>query len=169
MTYFTHGKIHITNKNNIQTFSYIIWWNSLMINTLSHKKSSMSRAHSKPVRRMCVCSLLCLILCDSMNSNPPGSSVHGIVQARLLEWVAISSSRGSSLSRDRTRVSFVSCTARQILCHWVTWEVHINNIKEGKYAISELALLCWSIKQYTLTNFMFSLITDKGHFNHKSD
>ena len=128
----------------------------------------MSRAHSKPLRRTCVCSLLCLVLCDSMNSNPPGSSVHGIVQARILEWVAISSSRGSSLSRDPTRVSFVSCTARQILCHWVTWEVHINNIKEGKYAISELALLCWSIKQYTLTNFMFSLITEKGHFNHKS-
>ena len=68
----------------------------------------MSRAHSKPLRRTCVCSLLCLVLCDSMNSNPPGSSVHGIVQARILEWVAISSSRGSSLLRDHTCASYKS-------------------------------------------------------------
>ena len=45
----------------------------------------------------------CLTLCDPMDCSPPGSSVHGILQARILEWVAISSSRGSSQpSRDRT-------------------------------------------------------------------
>ena len=38
----------------------------------------------------------CPILCDSMDGSPPASSVHGILQARILEWVAISSSRGSS-------------------------------------------------------------------------
>ena len=38
----------------------------------------------------------CSTLCDPMNRSPPGSSVHGILQARVLEWVAISSSRGSS-------------------------------------------------------------------------
>ena len=38
----------------------------------------------------------CLTLCDLMNYSPPGSSVHGILQARILEWVAISSSRKSS-------------------------------------------------------------------------
>ena len=49
-------------------------------------------------------------LCDHMDS-PPGSSVSGISQARMLEWVAISSSRGSSWSRDLTQVSCVSCIA----------------------------------------------------------
>ena len=44
----------------------------------------------------------CLTLCRSMDCSPPGSSVHGILQARTLEWVAISFSRGSSGSRDHT-------------------------------------------------------------------
>ena len=47
----------------------------------------------------------CLILCNPMNCSPPDSSVHGILQARILEWVAMFSSRGSSQSRDRTQVS----------------------------------------------------------------
>ena len=47
----------------------------------------------------------CLTLCDPMDYNLPGSSVHGIFQARILEWVAISFSRGSSLPRDWTQVS----------------------------------------------------------------
>ena len=45
---------------------------------------------------MCVCCQLCLTLCDPIDCSPPGSSVHGISQARILEWVAISFSRGSS-------------------------------------------------------------------------
>ena len=47
----------------------------------------------------------CPTLCNPMDCNPPGSSVHGILQARKLEWVAIPFSRGSSRPRDRTRVS----------------------------------------------------------------
>ena len=47
----------------------------------------------------------CPSLCNSMDCHLPGSSVHGILQARMLEWVAISSSRGSSQPRDQTHVS----------------------------------------------------------------
>ena len=47
----------------------------------------------------------CPTICDPMNCSPPGSSIHGTVQARILEWVAISFSRGSSWPRDRTLVS----------------------------------------------------------------
>ena len=54
-----------------------------------------------------------------MDCSPPGSSVHGISQARILEWLAIFFSRGSSWPRDWTHVS---CIGRQILYHWVTWE-----------------------------------------------
>ena len=45
---------------------------------------------------------LCLTICDPMDCNPPGSSVHGILQERLLKWVAMTPSRGSSRPRDRT-------------------------------------------------------------------
>ena len=50
----------------------------------------------------------CPTLCDSMDYNPPGSSVHGILQARMLEWVAISFSRGSSQPRHQTQVTCIA-------------------------------------------------------------
>ena len=50
-----------------------------------------------------------LILYDPLNYSLPGSSVHGIFQARILEWIAISSSKGSSQPRDQTCVSCSSC------------------------------------------------------------
>ena len=53
-----------------------------------------------------------------MDRSPPGSCVHGIPQARILEWVAMLSSRGSSWPRDGTCISYVSCTGRQGLYHW---------------------------------------------------
>ena len=59
----------------------------------------------------------CLILCDTMDCSPLGSSVHGIPQARILEWVAMSFSRGSSWPRDWTHVPCVSYTGRQVLYH----------------------------------------------------
>ena len=49
----------------------------------------------------------CAALCDPMDCSPPGSSVHGILQARILEWVAISFSRGSLWSRDCIQVSHI--------------------------------------------------------------
>ena len=50
----------------------------------------------------------CPALCNPMDCSPPGSSVHGILQARILEWVTMPSSRGSSQFSDQTRVSYVS-------------------------------------------------------------
>ena len=49
-----------------------------------------------------------LTLCDPMEGSPPGSSVHGILQARILEWVVIPFSMGSSQSRDRTQVCLIA-------------------------------------------------------------
>ena len=71
------------------------------------------------------CSWFCLVaksyltLCDPKDCSPPGSSVHRISQARILEWVAISFSRGSSHPRDWAQVS---CIGRWILYHWATRE-----------------------------------------------
>ena len=62
-------------------------------------------------------------LYDPMNCSPPGyspwtsSSVHGILRARILEWVAMPFSRGSSLPRDGTCISCISCIGRGILYH----------------------------------------------------
>ena len=54
--------------------------------------------------------------------NPPGSSVHEIFQARIMEWVVISYSRRPFHPKDRTHISCVSCIDSQILYHWATWE-----------------------------------------------
>ena len=72
-------------------------------------------------------SICCLVakrvtLCDPMDCSLSDSSVHGIFQARILGWVAISCSRGSSGSRDWTFISCFSCTDRWIPYHWATWK-----------------------------------------------
>ena len=65
-------------------------------------------------------SLSCVwLFCDTMDGSRPGSSVHGIFQARILDWVAISFSRGSSWPKDQT---YLSCIGRWILYHWATRE-----------------------------------------------
>ena len=69
---------------------------------------------------VCVCAHAkslqsCPTLCDPMDLSPPGSSVHGILQARTLEWVAVPSSRESSPPRDGTHVSYISCIGISLL------------------------------------------------------
>ena len=81
---------------------------------------------------VCVCVCVCecvwvcvlvaqlhLTLCNPMDCSPPGSSVHGILQARILEWVAMPSSRGSSRPRDRIQVSSI---AGRFFTTWATRE-----------------------------------------------
>ena len=80
------------------------------------------RTESKPLTtRLCLLNKarflhlvtkLCLTLCNPMDCCPPSSSIYGILQARILEWVAISFSWPSSRSRDQTRILCVSCIAR---------------------------------------------------------
>ena len=63
----------------------------------------------------------CPTLCDPMDYSPPGSSVHEMLQARLLKWVAIPFSRGSSWPGDQTQVS---CTASRFFTDWANLEEH---------------------------------------------
>ena len=67
------------------------WWNYKLSLILRETKPSLTQS--------------CPTLCNPVDCSPPRSSVHGIFQARVLEWVSISFSRGSSRPRDRTRVS----------------------------------------------------------------
>ena len=67
----------------------------------------------------------CSVMSDSsdpMDYSSPGCPVHGILQVRILDWVAVSFSSGSSRPRDQTRISCISCTGRPILYHWATWK-----------------------------------------------
>ena len=70
---------------------------------------------------MCLVIQLCLTLCDPGDCSLPGSSLLGISQARILKWVAISSSKRSSWPRDQTQVSCISSIGRQILYPWAIW------------------------------------------------
>ena len=74
---------------------------SSLSNMLSHKTRTKSPKNAKSLRS-------CPTLCNPMNHSLPGSSVHGILQARILEWVVISFSRDSQ-PRDRTLISYISC------------------------------------------------------------
>ena len=90
---------------------------------------------------MCMCALTHVWLWDSIAYSLPGSSVHGIPQARILEWDAISCSRRSSRPSDRTCVSWVSCIGRQILYHWRYLRSPWSKGSPFKFRISEKELL----------------------------
>ena len=73
--------------------------------------------HWKVVRMCAKLLQWCLSLCDPMDCSPPGSSVHGILQARILECIATPFSRGSSQSRDQIRISYGFRIGRWVLYH----------------------------------------------------
>ena len=82
----------------------------------------------------------CPTLCDPMDCSPPGSSVHGILQARVLKWVAVSFSRGSSQPRDQTQVS---CIAGRFFTHWAgPQNVHSSSAHQSGLGMSPSSLSC---------------------------
>ena len=106
-----------------------------------------------------------------MDCSPPGSSVHGILQARILEWVAISFFRGSSQPRDRT---WVSCTAGRCFILWATrvrtssnfillhvfFQLSQHHLKSG--ALKRLSFLYPKLS----TDSVQSLANHRRHFSH---
>ena len=82
------------------------------INYLSYFPTKITTVHAKLLQS-------CPTPCDLMNHSLPGSSVHRILQARILEWVAISFSKGSSWCRNQTQVS---CIAGRFFTDWATSE-----------------------------------------------
>ena len=86
---------------------------------------------------VCVCAQSCLTLCNLLDCSPPGSSVHGILQARILEQVAISFSRGSSWPKDQTCISFIGIPILYPLIHQGSPFMFRNS----KFPLLELPLL----------------------------
>ena len=94
ITYAGRGLIFFNMFSNRNSYSYLVFT----------VRQSLGQCH--------VCAKLlqsCLTLCDSTDCSPPGFSVHRILQARILEWVAVSFSRGSSQPGDWSYVSYISC------------------------------------------------------------
>ena len=80
-----------------------------------------------------------------MDCSPPGSSVHGIVQARILKWVAMPSSRRSSRPRDQIHVS---CIGRQFIHHWATREALVLSVRDFKSMIKSIVSVCFLSQEF---------------------
>ena len=100
---------------------------------------------------VCMCTQCCLILCDPMSCRVPDSSIHGIFQARILEWVAISFSWGSSQPRDQTCVSVSPALAGKFFTSWATGKPRDQALVTLKYVSTiwsncfQIFLWCWDI------------------------
>ena len=99
-------KNRVSSLENDFLNSFFSWWQNSFIQICMHAKSFQS----------------CPTLCDPLDCSPLGSSVHGILQARILEWVALPFSRGSSLPRDQIHVS---CIAGRCSPVWATREAQL--------------------------------------------
>ena len=108
-----HLRLVVHHWDNSSVFVHII----TRADTCHWAASASGRANQW--QRLCVCSVAqaCPTLCNPMDCSLPGSSVHGIFQTRILEWVAISFSRGSSRAKV---ISSISCVGRWILYYWAT-------------------------------------------------
>ena len=97
---------------------------------------------------MCVCAKSlqsCLTLCNPMDCSPQGSSIHGVLQMRILKWVGMPFLGGSSSPRDWTYVYLVSCTGRQVITS-VTWEAQCRT--------------SWYNKIFSSVQFSCSVVSD---------
>ena len=124
------------------------------------------------LKQTCVCTQSYPTVCDPKDCSPPSSSVHGILQAGILEWVSVSSFRGSSWPRDRTQVSCISCISRWILYHCATWEAPLKQIHVHEYSqqhfhssqkveTNQIPVDGWKV------NKMWSII--RGNISHKNE
>ena len=122
---------HLDILNNFWTTGHICSFCSW-----SDKLDSWSQGQHKVIFCVCAWSLSHVQLCDSMGCSASGSSVHGILQTGILEWVAISFSRISSPLRDQ---ALVSCIAGRFFTFWATREASFKKIDEETVRPDELA------------------------------
>ena len=116
---------------------------------------------------VCVCVKLlqlCATLCDPVDYSPPGFSVRGILQARILEWIAMPSSRGSSWPRDGTHVSYVPALAGRVFTTSATWQQDQSsrNWHSGSET-QNIFLLRWEKPKSLLSCDCLSLCFDRPH------
>ena len=112
---------------------------------------------------MCTSAQSCLTLCGPKDHSLPGSSVHGIFPAWILEWVAISYSRGSPQFRDWTHISYISCIGRWIPYHYATWEAPRDTGDIEKASIeTAYGFSSWSWSLACSNHFLRSSLSHKS-------
>ena len=109
------GEVTLHTQNSTDHFT-LSGWLCAEIHTPKNYETSL---YSESEKWKVLIAQLCLTLCNPMDCSPPGSSIHGILQARTLEWIAVPFSRGSSQPRDWT---LVSCIAGRLFIVWATRE-----------------------------------------------
>ena len=144
-------------------------WHYLQLPTYGSKISVHHQINGYRICSACVyingilsmCAELLPSLWDAMDCSPSGSSVHGILQARILEWVAMLSSRGSHQPRDWACVSYVSCIGRQILYHYS----HLRNPKwNTTQPQKRMGFLLFAETQMDLESIILSEMSEKDKY-----
>ena len=120
-----------------------VWGNLLSKSPLKYESEKESESEV---------SQSCPTHCDPMDCSLPDSSVRGIFQARVLEWVPISFSRGSSRPKDRIRASCISCIGRQILYHSTT----MKYLKVKSFSRVRLFATPWTVAYQAPQSVEFS-------------
>ena len=105
----------------------------LVLHILFFNKTNYSLI-SFELRNLCLVTQPCLALCNPIDCSLPGSSVHGESPGKVLEWVAMPSSRGSSQPRDRTQVSHI---AGRFFTIWATRESHKSILPQGNSLLAD--------------------------------
>ena len=113
------------SRIRISLWKFLIKMERFLRHYLNKNKRKVSQHLGKDARRLMLVSQLCPTLCYPMDCSPPGPSVHGIFQAGILEWVAITFSRGSFWPRAGT---WISCIAGRFFSIWATRESWIKVI-----------------------------------------
>ena len=123
-------------RKHLNRFTCIFTTEFRVVQAMIKRRSTTNRVRAKSLQSYPT-------LCDPMDCSPPGFCVHWILQARVLEWVAMPSSRGSS--QDQTHISYVSCIDRQVSYTRATWEAHRNRGKIiYKNTEAEKSLILWN-------------------------
>ena len=104
--------------------------------------SALSQQHHLQVKVNVLVTQLCPILCDLLDYNPPSSSVHGILQTRILEWVAISFFKRSSQPRDRTWTPALQVDSLLVEDSETLGKQYILGFKIAQLEYHHLHLLC---------------------------
>ena len=136
------------------SFKFLLHWNLNFLNS-----ENFVRPYWYTMYQLCavlICSVSCQTLCDLKDCSPLGSSVHGILQARILEWDAMLSSRGSSWPRNQTGVS---CIAGEFFTSWDIKETQTNYMFALTFYTSLLLFFIFQVFYYAINmdlwNFLY--------------
>ena len=115
---FLYWLFKLFNLHSIRLVVFQIVFLKINLKTINNSMPFSQFALSLSLDILPACSWSYLTLCNPVDSRPPGSSFHRILQTRILEWAAVASSRGSSRSRDWNPLLLsLTCIGRQVLYH----------------------------------------------------